>query len=255
MLKLKKTVIWIFSIILSLVIIAYVGLSLLSSKPGMNGFQVTNNMIKLLVSGKDYIKVKENCYLCREGFLDEIVFNDFDSFRFIKHYGPIEPEEVSKMYWTDVAKGIIAQKNNIEYRTGVPSVWSPFVNGIHSVYFKPYTEWYYMNLPNKLYYITCEQTSDTSRKDYFVSDNDHSLVYSQTFSPGKYAEIKYPKSEYNETTLFDGTKAIVYQKKQKKIITFAVKYNLFTITVAPYQEFSDNTLIELVNEFLKQEVY
>ena len=72
MYKHKTKIIVISCILIVLGIVSYLFLGIISDKPGMDGFAVTNGMIRMLISGKDYVKVGENRYLFRGGKLGEI---------------------------------------------------------------------------------------------------------------------------------------------------------------------------------------
>ncbi len=135
--KRKKIIIWIVSVLGGLILLSYFVLCAFSGRPGINGFEVTHYTIKLLVSGDDYVKVKENCYIYRVGALDDIILNDYDGYRFRNGESPEDTDDISEINYISLAKSVIVEKDGKEYYTGIPAVWFDFVDGIHSAYFRP----------------------------------------------------------------------------------------------------------------------
>ncbi len=127
--KMKKIWIWIFSAIVALVLLAYGLLCVVSKKPGMSGFEVTNHMLELLMTGKDYVKVGEDRYLYRTGALHQIIEKDYD--RCFWPNGEEYSNESTLMLY-----GLVL-KNGEEYNPVGFTVWT---HKFHSAYFAPYTE-------------------------------------------------------------------------------------------------------------------
>ncbi|MBQ8606045.1 MAG: hypothetical protein IJ408_04850 [Clostridia bacterium] len=81
MTKPKKIIISVVAIVFVLVLLAYLFLGFALKKPGINGFEVTNAMIYLVVSGKEYVKVKENKYIYKTDSFINMIENEYDSYR------------------------------------------------------------------------------------------------------------------------------------------------------------------------------
>ncbi len=130
--KAKKYIIIATSVLVGLLLLAYVALGIYSVKPGMNGFTVTNGTIRLVVTGKDYVKVGENRYLYREGSLHKIILNEYDSYRLL--WQP-EYDHLSKVDETGLFKYVIVSKDGQEFKGTGNGVW-----GIdaRSIFYIPY---------------------------------------------------------------------------------------------------------------------
>lgn len=116
----------------------------------MNGFTVTNGMIKMLITGKNYIKVGEDRYLYRKGSLEEIIENEYDSHTYIsdwlrymeEYYGKVpDLEDFYSPYHneSELLKVSLVIKNGEKLKGHGVHVWQPLVN-TYAVYYAPYEE-------------------------------------------------------------------------------------------------------------------
>ena len=117
----------------------------------MNGFSVTNGMIKLLITGKDYIKVGEDRYLYREGSLGKIIKNEYDEYTYIKNYIEMhqrnneEVPDLEDFYSpsfhneSELLKVSLVIKNGKKLKGHGVRVWQPLTDSC-SIYFSPYEE-------------------------------------------------------------------------------------------------------------------
>ena len=157
MTKAKKITIFICSAVVFNLLVLYIGLCLDASsyKPGINGFTATNGMIKLLVSGKDYVKVGEDRYIFRKDGLKPLFENEYDSYSLHDWYvsSPDAENNIEEYIKkcgsnTSIFKVSYVIKNGVKLRGVTLSVWSSS-SGFHSVYFIPYAKGEYYNDPNK----------------------------------------------------------------------------------------------------------
>lgn len=157
MTKTKKITIFICSAVIFNLLILYIGLCLdaLSYKPGINGFTATNGMIKLLVSGKDYVKVGEDRYIFRESEIKQLFEKEYDSYSlhdwYISNFESAKNiEQYIEKYGsnTSIFKVSYVIKNGVKLRGVTLSVWSSS-SGFHSVYFIPYAKGEYYSEANK----------------------------------------------------------------------------------------------------------
>ncbi len=157
MTKAKKITIFICSAVIFNLLALYFGLCLdaTSYKPGMDGFMVTNGMIKLLASGKDYVKVGEDRYIFRESGLNQLFEEEYDSYSlhdwYISH--PESEKDIEQYiekygYVTSIFKVSYVDKNGEKLRGVSLSVWGS-LSGFSSVYFIPYVEGEYYSEPDK----------------------------------------------------------------------------------------------------------
>ncbi len=136
--KAKKYIIIATSVLVGLLLLAYVALGIYSVKPGMNGFTVTNGMIRLVVTGKDYVKVGENKYLYREGSLHKIILNEYDSYRLLEVWQP-EYDHLSEVNESGLLKAGIVSKDGQEFKGKGNGVWGGLIDA-YSVFYIPYEE-------------------------------------------------------------------------------------------------------------------
>ena len=144
--KKTKTVFLIsVSALLSIFLSAYLVLGFASTKVGISGFAVTNGMIRLLISDKDYVRVGKHKYLCKKESVHKIVEAEYDSYRFRKD--TLSEEEkllpLDEIYETSLIKTCIVSKDGQEYKAATNGVWGNLfdLNGIYyAVHFKPYDE-------------------------------------------------------------------------------------------------------------------
>lgn len=142
MTKRNKMMVGILAAVVGVVVLTYLFLGLVSSKPGMNGFTVTNGMICMLLTGDDYKEVGEDRYLYRAGNLKQIIENEYASYTFIDNIYDKEPE---------LLKTSLVIKDSQKLKGSGHSVWSlPGAllrfcdrHGIrygefYAVYYKPY---------------------------------------------------------------------------------------------------------------------
>lgn len=134
--KAKKYIIIAISVLVGLFLLAYVASCILSVKPGMNGFTVTNGMIRLVVTGKDYVKVDENKYLYRGGSLHEIILNEYDSYRLLEVWQP-EYDHLSEVKESGLLKVGIVSKDGQEFKGKGNQVWDELIDA-YSVVYIPY---------------------------------------------------------------------------------------------------------------------
>ena len=146
--KHKTKIIVISCILIVLGIVSYLFLGIISDKPGMDGFAVTNGMIRMLISGKDYVKVGENRYLFRGGKLGEIMQNEYDSYDYMDYYvggaykRPLNLDDFEDDFSNDsmLLKVAVVSKNGEQFKGGGVNVWNPLVKNCYSVYYYPYSE-------------------------------------------------------------------------------------------------------------------
>ncbi len=134
--KAKKYIIIAISVLVGLFLLVYVAFCILSVKPGMNGFTVTNGMIRLVVTGKDYVKVDENKYLYRGGSLHEIILNEYDSYRLLEVWQP-EYDHLSEVDESGLLKVGIVSKDGQEFKGKGNQVWDELIDA-YSVFYTPY---------------------------------------------------------------------------------------------------------------------
>ena len=157
MTKAKKITIFICLAVVFNLLVLYFGLCIDASsyKPGINGFTATNGMIKMLVSGKDYVKVGEDRYIFRKDGLKPLFENEYDSYSLHDWYvsnpdAENDIEEYIEKYGCDssICKVSYVDKNGEKLRGVTLSVWG-CSSGFHSVYFIPYVEGEYYSEANK----------------------------------------------------------------------------------------------------------
>ncbi len=142
--KVKKMAIICISAFAGLILLIYLFLGFVSVKPGMGGFAVTNGMIRLLISDKDYVKVGENKYLFKDESFHKIVEAEYDSYRFEKSWPEEERQPpLDEIYETSLIKACLVSKDGQEYKAATNGVWGSLfgLNGMYySACFKPYEE-------------------------------------------------------------------------------------------------------------------
>ena len=141
----KKVILICVSALLSIFLSAYLVLGFASAKVGISGFAVTNGMIRLLISDKDYVRVGKHKYLFKEESFHKIVEAEYDSYRFRKN--TLSEEEMllplDEIYETSMIKTCIVSKDGQEYKAATNGVWSGSfdLNGIYyALHFRPYEE-------------------------------------------------------------------------------------------------------------------
>lgn len=132
--KTKKIIIIVASTLIGLLLMGYILLGSFSTKPGMNGFTVTNGMIRLLLSGEDYIKVGEDRYLYRSGSLHKIVEEEYDSYRINDTYH-FDTEDLSKLGDSTVQKIVLVEKGGQQLKCKGVHVWEEGLLSGYSAYF------------------------------------------------------------------------------------------------------------------------
>ena len=165
MTKTKKIIISVVSAIEGIVLILYLSVGLFFGKPGINGFAVMHGVTRLILSGKDYVKVGEDRYLFRQSSLKELIEKEYDSsLGFINIPGSIYggPErfaatdfmsfdEFWEEYPSDIGNSVFCkscyiEKNGIKLHSWLPTVYSPVIEKVlggetvYSAYFAPLDE-------------------------------------------------------------------------------------------------------------------
>ena len=144
--KVMKTALGIIIGVVGVLLLAYVVLCCMSAKPGMNGFTVTNGMIRLLVSGEDYIELGEDRYLYKAGSLGLIIENEYDSYLFTNEgyrYEKMVGQELTIEYFyrenyeSGLLKLSLVTKNDKVLKGSGVNVWSWLVNDVNSLYYSP----------------------------------------------------------------------------------------------------------------------
>jgi len=130
--KTKKILLISFSAVIGFLLLLYLLLGCFMKKPGMNGFTVTNGMIRLLLTDRDYVQVGENRYLFQKGCLSTLIETEYDSVRFKEEY-----EGLSEMDENSLFKAAIVSKDGREYDLKGVKVWD---GKARSAYFKPFSE-------------------------------------------------------------------------------------------------------------------
>lgn len=146
--KSKKIAVIIVSCIICVLILLYFSLSLLSSKPGMNGFEVTNGMLELILFDKDYVKVNEHCYLLRDAALKDLLQKDYDSVLLYNWWDETKRGEMCSDFeelapHLDTSQLLycgLAVKDGVEYNPAGFTVWNPIAKDVYSLYFVPNTD-------------------------------------------------------------------------------------------------------------------
>lgn len=150
-LKYKKAI-RLTSCILGPILLLYLLVCLLSGTAGVNGFSVTNGMIYLFVTGKDYLQVGENRYIVeQEGIRTlciDLLAEKYDSYSFAEnatfslspHDPKIEEEyrkrDISEMHGSRL-RGLRFQKEGQMYRGNYEEVWKRSFYGYYAVSFEP----------------------------------------------------------------------------------------------------------------------
>ncbi len=148
--KSKKITIIIISVFVGILLLAYISLCLVSAKPGMNGLTVTNGMFRLLTSGKDYIKVGEDCYLYHAETLGKIIENEYEGYTYIDDYIKMyqaenqEIPDLEEFYSgyhneSELLKVSLVIKDGKKLKGHGVQVWQPLTD-TYSVYYAPYEE-------------------------------------------------------------------------------------------------------------------
>lgn len=86
MVNAKKIVIWIISTFIGLLLVAYLLLGFFWDKPGIDGFSVLHGVVRLNITGEDYVKVGEDRYLFRNGEFQKLLETEYSSYFYADYY-------------------------------------------------------------------------------------------------------------------------------------------------------------------------
>lgn len=139
MTKRKKVCIIIATVLISVTLV-YLSVCLFSAKPGINGFAVTNGMIKMLVTDADYVKIGENKYIYREFALSKVIINEYDSYELSEN----DPRKSIPGYDIEYLEKYgnlwlpIVYKDGRKLMAESAAVWKRTFYGFFYLYYKPY---------------------------------------------------------------------------------------------------------------------
>lgn len=136
----KRIVPSVLSTLAGVVILFYLAVGFLGGKPGMNGFEVTNGVVRMMVTGQDYVRVRENRYLYKPGNLSQLIENEYDSFRFDEDKYKSPYDNFAEEDESTILKVGIVSKNGQDFEAhGVEvGIWSAITGkSIQSLYYAP----------------------------------------------------------------------------------------------------------------------